>query len=425
MAGSGTVTEGNANVCRVAGVSISACRNGLYLTGADTNIWTISHLDLSMNRQWGVWDASFLGNSYFGCHAEANGLTPGAPPTIVSHGGNRYCAKAGQEPGAATNPPSGSAADNSWWYYLSAGGAAPLLNINDWSSGTAYRAGGSYRTEGGGNANNLLSGCYHEGGQGFAQLAVPTLVSGGSMRPNVKGVAVLYGGKSLMSDAGMTLAGNIIAQGYDHSFGAQSGAPSDNSIDLATTNSNALIRGTYYNAATGAPTNIGSVGFKYGWGNDYSVATPGYRHRFLVTGAELAAIDAAGMSVSGALAVTGPLTSSGGGIGYATGAGGSVAQGTSKSTGVTINKLCGRITTHGAALAAGTGASFTVTNNQVAATDTIDLSLSGGNAAPGSYDYQVDKVSAGSFAIWFKNVTAASLSEALAFNFAVRKAVAA
>ena len=419
VAGSGTATEGNANVCRVTSVSVSNCRNGLYIAGADTNIWTLSHLDLGFNRQWGVWDASFLGNSYFGCHAEANGQTPGTPPTMVSHGGNFYCVKAGQEAGAATNAPSGSAGDNAWWYYISPGAPAPLLNINSWASGTAYRAGGSYRTEGGGNANNLLAGCYHEGGQGFAQLMVPTLVSGGSMRPNVRGVAVLYGGKSLMSDAGMTLAGNFIAQGYDHSFGAQSGIPSDNSVEVATTNSSAMIRGTYYNAATGAPTSIGSVIFKYGWGNDYSVTTPGYRHRFQITGTDVAVIDAAGLTVAGS------LTSSGGGVGYAAGAGGSVTQATSKSTAVTLNKPCGRITTHAAALAAGAGAAFTVTNSQVAATDTIDLSLSGGNAAPGSYDYQVDKVSAGSFSVWLKNVTAGALSEALTFNFAVKKAVAA
>jgi len=102
-----------------------------------------------------------------------------------------------------------------------------------------------------------------------------------------------------------------------------------------------------------------------------------------------------------------------------------VIQATSKTTGVTLNKLCGRITTHTAALAAGSGAAFTVTNSQVGATDTVDLSLSGGNAAPGSYDYQVDKVSAGSFSVWLKNVTSGSLSEALTFNFAVQKAVAA
>jgi hypothetical protein len=78
-----------------------------------------------------------------------------------------------------------------------------------------------------------------------------------------------------------------------------------------------------------------------------------------------------------------------------------------------------------AALAANAGVSFAVTNSQVAATDTIDLCLASGNAAAGTYNYQVDKVSAGSFVIWVRNISGSSLSEALVFNFSVKKAVAA
>src|SRR6476469_4242173 len=104
-------------------------------------------------------------------------------------------------------------------------------------------------------------------------------------------------------------------------------------------------------------------------------------------------------------------------MGYATGAGGTVIQLTSKSTGVTINKPCGQITMSAAALAANASVAFTVTNSQVAATDTIDLVLGSGNATTGTYNYQVDKVGAGSFVIWLKNISAGSLSEALTFNF--------
>lgn len=125
------------------------------------------------------------------------------------------------------------------------------------------------------------------------------------------------------------------------------------------------------------------------------------------------------------IAIAGGITSTGGGIGYATGAGGAVAQATSKSTGVTLNKLCGQITMNAAALASNTGVSFVVTDSQVGATDTIDLVLASGNATAGTYNYQVDKVSAGSFVIWVKNISGGSLSEALVFNFSVKKAVAA
>jgi hypothetical protein len=56
-----------------------------------------------------------------------------------------------------------------------------------------------------------------------------------------------------------------------------------------------------------------------------------------------------------AIGSTGGLTSPDpdGGLGYSTGAGGAITQGTSKSTAVTLHKVCGSITMHNAALAAG------------------------------------------------------------------------
>jgi hypothetical protein len=125
------------------------------------------------------------------------------------------------------------------------------------------------------------------------------------------------------------------------------------------------------------------------------------------------------------VAASGAVTSSGGGVGYATGAGGAVTQATSKATGVTLNKLSGQVTMNAAALAAAGIVSFTVTNSQVAATDTINLNLQSGNATAGTYRYWIDKVAAGSFVVAVENRSAGSLSEALVFNFAVLKAVAA
>lgn len=57
--------------------------------------------------------------------------------------------------------------------------------------------------------------------------------------------------------------------------------------------------------------------------------------------------------VTGAVAATGNISTSGGSIGYSTGTGSTVTQATSKSTGVTINSLCGQITINAASLAAG------------------------------------------------------------------------
>lgn len=113
-----------------------------------------------------------------------------------------------------------------------------------------------------------------------------------------------------------------------------------------------------------------------------------------------------------------------GGIGYATGAGGAVTQGTSKSTGVTLNKVCGQITTHNAALAANTTVIFTVTDSAVAATDVVRVTIGSGGTA-GAYLVWVSATAAGSFNVAVRNITAGSLSEALVLNFSVQKAVAA
>jgi hypothetical protein len=115
-------------------------------------------------------------------------------------------------------------------------------------------------------------------------------------------------------------------------------------------------------------------------------------------------------------------TSADGGMGYAAGNGGTVTQATSKSTGVTLNKLCGQITMNNAALAAGVRVSFVVTNSTVAATDAPKAVVASGGTA-NAYTANVTAVAAGSFTITVKNETAGSLSEAPVITFVVAKAV--
>jgi hypothetical protein len=121
---------------------------------------------------------------------------------------------------------------------------------------------------------------------------------------------------------------------------------------------------------------------------------------------------------------TGQITSSSAsaGVGYATGAGGTVTQLTNKASGVTINTPVGRIVTSNAALAAAAEISFTVTNSSVAATDCIILNLASGGTA-NTYTLSVHAVASGSFDIMIGNVSASSRSEALTINFAVIKGV--
>jgi hypothetical protein len=110
-----------------------------------------------------------------------------------------------------------------------------------------------------------------------------------------------------------------------------------------------------------------------------------------------------------------------GGIGYQTGAGGTVTQATSKATGVTLNTSCGAVTMNAAALAAGTIVSFVLTDSAIAATDVLILNhISGGT--PGSYSLNA-RAAAGSATIDVRNNTAGSLSEAVVIQFAVIKGV--
>jgi len=104
-------------------------------------------------------------------------------------------------------------------------------------------------------------------------------------------------------------------------------------------------------------------------------------------------------------------------LGYGTTSGGAVTQATSRTTGVTLNTVCGAITL---VSAAGSTAwqSFTVTNSKVTATDVIILSQKSGTDL---YMMHVTNVAAGSFRISFAT-TGGTTTEQPVFNFAVIQA---
>jgi len=108
------------------------------------------------------------------------------------------------------------------------------------------------------------------------------------------------------------------------------------------------------------------------------------------------------------------------GLGYATGAGGTVTQTTSRTTGVTLSKPTGAITMFSAA-GSTTAATFTVTNSLVAATDIIILNQKSGTNL---YDLLVTAVAAGSFNITFRT-TSGTATDAPVINFALIKGVTA
>lgn len=112
------------------------------------------------------------------------------------------------------------------------------------------------------------------------------------------------------------------------------------------------------------------------------------------------------------------------GVGYGTGAGGTVVQATSKVTAFTLSKVCGQITFAADALGANTtSAGATWTNTAIAAGDTVVWNhVSGGTL--GAYDI-IFTPAAGSCTVRIRNVTGGSLSEAPVIQFSIIKAVQA
>jgi hypothetical protein len=127
------------------------------------------------------------------------------------------------------------------------------------------------------------------------------------------------------------------------------------------------------------------------------------------------AITCAQLTASGA-SVTGS-----GGIGYGAGSGGTVTQGTDKSTAVTLNKMSGQITTHAASLAGGASVVFIVNNSLFGANDVVVPQIASAALSTTNYSITAATNGAGSFHLILKNETAGALAEAVVIGFVVLK----
>ena len=184
---------------------------------------------------------------------------------------------------------------------------------------------------------------------------------------------------------------------FHNDGGYQVGTLSGTSPGLGvTTTSTAIVAGT--------TTRIGSESGRFAGG---TIATP--TSTDVVTGGGAIAAGAGITSISQTA-----------GIGYGAGAGGTVTQITSRTTGVTLNRVTGAITL---VSAAGSAAwqSFTVTNSAVAATDTIKVCQVSGTDLNMIH---VTAVAAGSFRITFAT-TGGTTVEQPVFRFTLIKSVSA
>jgi hypothetical protein len=109
------------------------------------------------------------------------------------------------------------------------------------------------------------------------------------------------------------------------------------------------------------------------------------------------------------------------GIGYGTGAGGTVTQTTNKNTGVTLNRPSGQIITSNSALPANATAGFQLNSSLITSTDVVVLSINSPNT--GTYQTWVYFTTNGYCFVALKNNSGSSLSEAVTINFVVIKSV--
>jgi hypothetical protein len=133
----------------------------------------------------------------------------------------------------------------------------------------------------------------------------------------------------------------------------------------------------------------------------------------------LSSLTVTGNMVAGNVVSAGAVTSNNtSGIGYATGAGGTVTQTGSRTDAVTINKTTGAITLFSAAGSAAYQ-TFTVNNSTVAATDVIIVNQKSGTDL---YEVYITNIQSGTFQITFAT-TGGTTTEQPVLNFAVIKGV--
>ena len=410
---------GNANQCML--INCHAKENGshgFHLRGRDANACTLLNCNAQLNGGWGILEESMLGNSYIQPHLATNAL--GAIKAVGAVGGNKFdrpyievgtgsnCQIGGNNTiigsdlSAVNAPPDSSpaqfapamasVANLKWtWNYNSPGAISGYA--------LAFRSNGGLTLQGeGGSADFTI---LNKNAETVAN--VPT----GSRTLSVKGeLSVDYEGLVgfMLRDTvggsggqiGIFSGGQRQLQIYGGGGSAYISADTLVLRDSTTaTDTRATLNGTGLNLASGKVLQVNGT----------------------------TVIDGSRNVSAAAVSAAGSITSSGGGVGYAAGAGGTVTQATSKSTGVTLNKLSGQITLNAAALAANTGVSFTLTNSQIAATDVLVLNHASGGTAGG---YLLNaQCAAGSALISVRNVTAAALSEAIVIRFAVIKAATA
>jgi hypothetical protein len=176
-----------------------------------------------------------------------------------------------------------------------------------------------------------------------------------------------------------------------------------------------LIKFTAWTGYSGSITGHADAGFIAAIVDDASITTGNqYVDVILALGlsSDSATDDLVFITKGGALSA--PL------IGYRPGMGATITQGSGsgKATAVTLNNVCGEITTDGATLNNATTVTFTLTNNKITAEDHLLIThVSGGTL--GAYVVGGVVTGTGAATIYIRNVDTAPLNEALVLKYTV------
>lgn len=408
---------------------VERCRDGISLNGSDANAVTLINPATMNNRRWGRLQTLSIGNASVGGNSSSNGVinVGGAIPyTMCSYGGFRYYVRIGQDVACSTNAPSGAATGNAYWGYYSVGG--PATEMPAWASGTqTFRAGGAAYFSGS-NSQDVLDTYYVEPDQppvrvdDTGQVLFLSPISGTPMATD----GYAYGGRIVGTGSGVRTTRGLTVGDIS---GVTPQVPNNSvatfiqgNVYLTRATGNAFDPVLFINTTGSAATiqfqkdgaNKAQIQYSDGNGVLYYFAAPvaSAGHLFYANSVNIANLD-----------YTNGFTLYRGALGYGSGAGGAVSQATSKGTGVTLNKACGRITMNSASLDPGAKVSFVASNSFVDAEDTIIVNVGGGGTA-NAYRAAVTAVGPGSFTVTVENITAGALAEAPVINFAVIEASA-
>lgn len=138
---------GNVNHSHLIGLTAMENKgHGFYVQGFDTNAMTIIGLDASRNGRFGIWEQSFLGNTYIGAHMDSNGIpgiggNNGSQSCLCTYNGQRYYAHySATESELRTTEPGTN--DNVWRREDSVGSSGRYLEWTTSNEVGRFHAGG-------------------------------------------------------------------------------------------------------------------------------------------------------------------------------------------------------------------------------------------------------------------------------------------